>query len=83
MTIALPQRGCREASSVRRVIEVLGGTNTVAKRFAVDPSAVSHWIDENYIPPRHFPLMRKMLVARKCYAPLRIWGFSGRKLWSK
>lgn len=38
-------------SSVREVVEALGGTKAVAERADVTMSAVSNWLGEGWIPP--------------------------------
>jgi len=42
---------------VTEAIKMLGGTLKAAKAMGVSPPAVSHWIEQGYIPPARVPLM--------------------------
>jgi hypothetical protein len=48
-------------STVREVVETLGGTKAVAEMADVSMSAVSNWLSEGWIPPAWYVAMSAAL----------------------
>lgn len=54
------------------VIDVLGGTNTVARLLGTDPRSVSNWRQRG-LPPETFYALSGLLKAKGLWAPPSLW----------
>ena len=59
--------------TVSKVIDVLGGTNVVAKTVGTTPAAVSQWRSRT-MPPYTFLTLQGLLLAKGASAPASLWG---------
>lgn len=68
----------RILTSVREVVEALGGVSTLAKECQVVETAVWNWIGSNRFPARTYALMHDMLAEKSAAAPDVLWGMTRR-----
>lgn len=67
-----------ELSTVREIIDVLGGNAEVARLFGISAKAPSNWISAGQMPPGTYPVIKEELWRQKKTAPDKLWSFRQR-----
>jgi hypothetical protein len=68
-----PTARMRRLSSVREIVDELGGVAAVCELTKSNLKAVYHWNNSNQFPARLYDGMKRALKKRGCTAPARLW----------